>query len=126
MEGVITEIFHSNTFSATVFATYGGFNLSYGALYLPQIGLAYVSLLVLISSPLMRISGLHTPWMGLSDKSFTTLLVSTSPSGTSLPLSSCESEGVYYTHNALIIYIALAHSARHILLLQRSDLRSVR
>lgn len=24
----------------TVFATYGGFNFSYGALYLPQIGMA--------------------------------------------------------------------------------------
>lgn len=34
------EMFLGNTFSATVFATYGGFNLSYGALYMPQIGLA--------------------------------------------------------------------------------------
>ncbi|KAJ8582940.1 hypothetical protein M405DRAFT_536364 [Rhizopogon salebrosus TDB-379] len=34
------EMYLGNTFSATVFATYGGFNLSYGALYLPQIGLA--------------------------------------------------------------------------------------
>ena len=29
--------------SSTVFTTYGGFNFSYGALYLPQIGLAWVS-----------------------------------------------------------------------------------
>ncbi|KAG2040863.1 GPR1/FUN34/yaaH family-domain-containing protein [Suillus americanus] len=36
------EMFLGNTFSATVFTTYGGFNLSYGALYLPQIGLASV------------------------------------------------------------------------------------
>lgn len=34
------EMFLGNTFSATVFTTYGGFNLSYGALFLPQIGLA--------------------------------------------------------------------------------------
>ncbi|KAG1897184.1 GPR1/FUN34/yaaH family-domain-containing protein [Suillus fuscotomentosus] len=34
------EMFLGNTFSATVFTTYGGFNLSFGALYLPQIGLA--------------------------------------------------------------------------------------
>ncbi|KAH7882589.1 GPR1/FUN34/yaaH family-domain-containing protein [Phlebopus sp. FC_14] len=34
------EMFLGNTFSATVFGTYGGFNFSYGALYLPQIGLA--------------------------------------------------------------------------------------
>ncbi|KIJ64165.1 hypothetical protein HYDPIDRAFT_112096 [Hydnomerulius pinastri MD-312] len=34
------EMFLGNTFSATVFTTYGGFNLSYGALYLPNIGLA--------------------------------------------------------------------------------------
>ncbi|KAF8550119.1 hypothetical protein OG21DRAFT_1551976 [Imleria badia] len=34
------EMFLGNTFSATVFTTYGGFNFSYGALYLPQIGLA--------------------------------------------------------------------------------------
>jgi len=33
------EFFLGNTFSATVFATYGGFNFSYGALYLPQLGL---------------------------------------------------------------------------------------
>ncbi|KAG2078720.1 hypothetical protein BDR04DRAFT_330769 [Suillus decipiens] len=34
------EMFLGNTFSATVFTTYGGFNFSYGALFLPQIGLA--------------------------------------------------------------------------------------
>ncbi|KAF9236543.1 GPR1/FUN34/yaaH family-domain-containing protein [Melanogaster broomeanus] len=34
------EMFLGNTFSATVFTTYGGFNFSYGALYLPQIGIA--------------------------------------------------------------------------------------
>ncbi|KAH7909479.1 GPR1/FUN34/yaaH family-domain-containing protein [Hygrophoropsis aurantiaca] len=34
------EMFLGNTFSATVFTTYGGFNLSYGALYLPSIGIA--------------------------------------------------------------------------------------
>ncbi|EGN92059.1 hypothetical protein SERLA73DRAFT_79899 [Serpula lacrymans var. lacrymans S7.3] len=34
------EMFLGNTFSATVFTTYGGFNFSYGALYLPQMGLA--------------------------------------------------------------------------------------
>ncbi|KDQ53052.1 hypothetical protein JAAARDRAFT_210274 [Jaapia argillacea MUCL 33604] len=34
------EIFLGNTFAATVFATYGGFNFTYGSLYLPQIGLA--------------------------------------------------------------------------------------
>ncbi|KAH9948775.1 GPR1/FUN34/yaaH family-domain-containing protein [Amylocystis lapponica] len=34
------EMFLGNTFSATVFTTYGGFNFSYGALYLPQLGLA--------------------------------------------------------------------------------------
>jgi len=33
------EMFLGNTFSATVFGTYGGFNFSYGALYLPQLGL---------------------------------------------------------------------------------------
>ncbi|KZO96362.1 hypothetical protein CALVIDRAFT_563857 [Calocera viscosa TUFC12733] len=32
------EMFLGNTFGATVFATYGGFNLSYGALYLPGVG----------------------------------------------------------------------------------------
>lgn len=36
------EMFLGNTFSATVFTTYGGFNFTFGALYLPQIGLAYV------------------------------------------------------------------------------------
>ncbi|KAN0080429.1 GPR1/FUN34/yaaH family domain containing protein [Tylopilus felleus] len=36
----VWEMFLGNTFSATVFTTYGGFNFSYGALYLPQIGLA--------------------------------------------------------------------------------------
>lgn len=34
------EMFLGNTFGATVFATYGGFNFTYGALYLPQLGLA--------------------------------------------------------------------------------------
>ncbi|TFK48695.1 hypothetical protein OE88DRAFT_1634211 [Heliocybe sulcata] len=34
------EMFLGNTFAATVFATYGGFNFTYGALYLPEIGLA--------------------------------------------------------------------------------------
>ncbi|KAG2118655.1 GPR1/FUN34/yaaH family-domain-containing protein [Suillus discolor] len=34
------EMFLGNTFSATVFTTYAGFNFSFGALYLPQIGLA--------------------------------------------------------------------------------------
>ncbi|GBE80167.1 GPR1/FUN34/yaaH family-domain-containing protein [Sparassis latifolia] len=33
-------MFLGDTFSATVFGAYGGFNFSYGALYLPQIGLA--------------------------------------------------------------------------------------
>ncbi|KAG0698567.1 GPR1/FUN34/yaaH family-domain-containing protein [Suillus ampliporus] len=33
------EMFLGNTFSATLFATSGGFNFSCGALYLPQIGL---------------------------------------------------------------------------------------
>jgi len=33
-------MFLGDTFSATVFGTYGGFNFSYGALYLPEIGLA--------------------------------------------------------------------------------------
>ncbi|KAG9310770.1 hypothetical protein JVU11DRAFT_8619 [Chiua virens] len=33
------EMFLGNTFSATVFTTYGGFNFSYGALFLPQIGI---------------------------------------------------------------------------------------
>jgi len=33
------EMFLGNTFGATVFATYGGFNLSYGALYLPGVGI---------------------------------------------------------------------------------------
>jgi len=32
------EMFLGNTFGATVFATYGGFNMSYGALYLPGVG----------------------------------------------------------------------------------------
>ncbi|KAI0941253.1 hypothetical protein AcV7_002871 [Taiwanofungus camphoratus] len=34
------EFYLGNTFSATVFTTYGGFNFSYGAMYLPQIGIA--------------------------------------------------------------------------------------
>jgi len=34
------EMWLGNTFSATVFCTYGGFNFTYGALYLPQIGIA--------------------------------------------------------------------------------------
>jgi len=34
------EMFLGNTFGATVFTTYAGFNFSYGALYLPEIGLA--------------------------------------------------------------------------------------
>ncbi|CCM02321.1 uncharacterized protein FIBRA_04413 [Fibroporia radiculosa] len=34
------EFYLGHTFAATVFATYGGFNFSYGALYLPEIGLA--------------------------------------------------------------------------------------
>ncbi|KAG1751851.1 GPR1/FUN34/yaaH family-domain-containing protein [Suillus lakei] len=36
----VWEMFLGNTFSATVFATYGGFNFSYGALCLPRTGLA--------------------------------------------------------------------------------------
>ncbi|KAH9833774.1 GPR1/FUN34/yaaH family-domain-containing protein [Rhodofomes roseus] len=34
------EFYLGHTFAATVFATYGGFNFSYGALYLPEIGIA--------------------------------------------------------------------------------------
>ncbi|KAG1737991.1 GPR1/FUN34/yaaH family-domain-containing protein [Suillus lakei] len=34
------EMFLGNTFSATVFTTYGGFNFSYAALYLPSLGIA--------------------------------------------------------------------------------------
>lgn len=34
------ELYLGHTFAGTVFATYGGFNFSYGALYLPQIGIA--------------------------------------------------------------------------------------
>jgi len=34
------EFFLGHTFAGTVFTTYGGFNLSFGALYLPEIGLA--------------------------------------------------------------------------------------
>ncbi|KIJ11515.1 hypothetical protein PAXINDRAFT_15620 [Paxillus involutus ATCC 200175] len=34
------EMFLGNTFTATLFLTYGGFYLSYGAIYLPQIGIA--------------------------------------------------------------------------------------
>ncbi|KZT28861.1 hypothetical protein NEOLEDRAFT_1154318 [Neolentinus lepideus HHB14362 ss-1] len=34
------EMFLGNTFAATVFATYGGFNFTFGALYLPELGLA--------------------------------------------------------------------------------------
>ncbi|KAG2139848.1 GPR1/FUN34/yaaH family-domain-containing protein [Suillus bovinus] len=34
------EMFLGNTFTATVFGTYGGFNFSFGAIYLPQLGLA--------------------------------------------------------------------------------------
>jgi len=34
------EFYLGHTFAATVFATYGGFNFTYGALYLPEIGLA--------------------------------------------------------------------------------------
>ncbi|KAG1773306.1 GPR1/FUN34/yaaH family-domain-containing protein [Suillus placidus] len=36
----IWEMFLGHTFSATVFATYGGFNFSYGVLCLPRTGLA--------------------------------------------------------------------------------------
>ncbi|KAG1750531.1 GPR1/FUN34/yaaH family-domain-containing protein [Suillus paluster] len=34
------EMFLGNTFSATLFTTYGGFNFSYGAIFLPQVGIA--------------------------------------------------------------------------------------
>ncbi|CCM02320.1 uncharacterized protein FIBRA_04412 [Fibroporia radiculosa] len=36
----LIEFYLGNTFAATVFTAYGGFNFSYGALYLPQVGLA--------------------------------------------------------------------------------------
>lgn len=70
--GSITENFHSNTFSATVFCTYGGFNFTYGALYLPQIGIAYVVLPLFMSAPLTHNVALHTASMGLSARSFST------------------------------------------------------
>lgn len=36
----LMEMFLGNTYNASVFLTFGSFNLSYGALYLPSIGIA--------------------------------------------------------------------------------------